>query len=250
MKLAALKTKLEVLTGTSIGKVYFDWQEYMNETGVTKTYPVVLWSLSGARFTDDARTTPAQPQKKLTCTVFAIASFNANTQDKITVWDTLEGYFKAYLNKMNESSGLLIENIDRVNGEYAGEGLISVDSEIGIMYKDVVIKMFCSQAPPVLKSAVVEDATPTLITLTYDVPLDEDSPPDTWMYMINDTFIDTLEVVDNQVLLHLAPTHPVTEAMDIYISYDADGDGTTLKASYGDEAIDLSFFAVTNNVTA
>jgi hypothetical protein len=139
--LANLKAKLIVLTGTSIGEVLFDWQEYLNEVR-TKTYPVVLWSLNNAKFKNDIRTSTIQKVKPLTLNVFAINSFDALTQDKITVWDTLEGYFNIYLNKMNETTGISIENINEIDGEYFPEGLLSVDSELGIGYK-ITLKIYC-----------------------------------------------------------------------------------------------------------
>ena len=141
MTLAALKTALMTLTGTTIGEVYFDYQIYLNEVR-TKTYPGVIWLLDGAEFEEDYRTT-IQKTKIFTMTVFAIASFNANEQDKLTEWDTLESKFKVYLNKMNENSSLEIMNIDKIKGQYAGEGLISADQEIGIMYKGVQVKLYC-----------------------------------------------------------------------------------------------------------
>lgn len=141
MTLATLKTKLQVLTGTSIGQVLFDWQEYLNEVA-TKTYPVVLWSLNGAKFKKDARTTSIQKIKTITLTAFIITSFDGLTQDKITVWDTIEGYFDIYLNAMNNTAGIQIQGIEEISGEYYPEGLLSVDSEVGIGYQ-VTIKMFC-----------------------------------------------------------------------------------------------------------
>ena len=141
MLLSALKAKLVIVTGTSIGEVLFDWQEYLNEVR-TKTYPVVLWSLSGAKFSKDIRTDTIQKIKLLTLTVFAINAYDINTQDKITVWDTLEGYFDVYLNAIHATAGLSIVGVDALEGEYFPEGLLSVDSEIGIGYK-VTLKMWC-----------------------------------------------------------------------------------------------------------
>lgn len=143
MTLAALKTILTTLTGTQIGSVYFDWQKYLNETR-SKTYPVVLWSLGGAKFTEDKRTSTIQKEKEMTMTVFAIMKFNQNTDDKITVWDALESKFNVYLNAMNNNSRIQIMNIDEIKGEYVPEGMISADIEIGIMFTEVKIKMFCS----------------------------------------------------------------------------------------------------------
>ena len=142
MTLAALKTKLQTLTGTSIGEVIFDWQDYLNDTR-TKTYPVVLWNMDGMSFTNDIRTYTSPKQKPLTLSVYIIASFDYNTSDKITVWDTIEAYLNVYLNAVNEMAGLTIENIDKLKGVYYGLDPLTPDSDIGVEYKDVVIKMWC-----------------------------------------------------------------------------------------------------------
>ena len=142
MTLTALKTALSTLTGTTIGEVFFDWQIYLNEKR-SKTYPCVLWMLDGAEFSDDYRTDAIQKTKIFTLSAYAIASFNANSQDKLTEWDTLEGKVKTYLNAMNANSSLQILNISEVKGQYVGEGLISADQEIGINYRNVQIKMYC-----------------------------------------------------------------------------------------------------------
>lgn len=141
MTLASLKLLLETVTGTSVSEVYFDWKKYLNKPD--KSYPCVLWSLDGASFTRDVRTSTVQESKVITCTVFAIAYFDFVSQDKITVWDTLEAQFETYLNKINDTSNLQLVNIDEMKGEYIGEGMISASKEIGIMYRDVQIKLFC-----------------------------------------------------------------------------------------------------------
>ena len=139
--LAQLKAKLIVVTDTSIGEVLFDWSQYLNEVR-KKTYPIVLWSLNGMTFTKDVRSSTIQKVKVLTIKVFAINTFDVNTEDKITVWDTLETYFDVYINAMNDTDGIQIFNIDEIEGEYYPEGLLSVDSEVGISY-EVTLKMFC-----------------------------------------------------------------------------------------------------------
>ena len=139
--LAAIKAKLIVISGTSIGEVLFDWMQYLNESR-TKTYPIVLWSLNNAKFTNDIRTGTIQKVKTITLNCFIITSFDAVTQDKITVWDTIEGYFNVYLNKINETAGLSIENINKLKGEYFPEGLLSIDSEVGIGY-EIVLNSYC-----------------------------------------------------------------------------------------------------------
>lgn len=143
MTLQALKNILTVTTGTAIGQVFFDWQAYLNETR-SKTYPCVLWSLGGAKFTEDKRTATLQKVKELTLTCYAISNFNISTDDKITVWDTLEAQFNTYLNAMDSNARIKIANINEIKGEYVPEGMISADVEIGIMFTDVKILMYCS----------------------------------------------------------------------------------------------------------
>lgn len=142
MTLETLQTKLKVVTGTEMGEVFFDWIRYMNETP-SKNYPCVLWMLDGAKFGTDMRSSTTRKTKQFTLTVYAIASFNMDTQNKIAVWDTLEEQFKGYLNAMNNDSGLTIENISDIKGQYAGMGLISADKEIGIRFESVIVKMWC-----------------------------------------------------------------------------------------------------------
>jgi len=142
MTLSALKTKLQTLTGTTIGEVIFDWQDYMNDAR-QKVYPVVLWVMDGMEFTNDIRTGTIQKQKPLTLSVYIIESFNYDTSDKIVVWDTIEDQLNVYLNKVNEMTGLTIENIDKLKGTYYGIEPLTPDSDIGIAYKDIVLKLWC-----------------------------------------------------------------------------------------------------------
>lgn len=141
MTLAALKVKLLVVSGTDILKVYFEWAEYLNENSIGKQYPLVLWSLSGSKFTKDIRTATIQKVKILTLDVFAVKDL-ATTEDKITVWDALEEDFDAYINAVNAMTGLSVGNIDKIEGEYFPEGLLSIESEIGIGYR-IELKIFC-----------------------------------------------------------------------------------------------------------
>lgn len=108
-----------------------------------KSYPHVLWSLDGASFVRDVRSTTLQETKVITCTVFAVAFFDFQNDDKITVWDTLEAQFETYLNTINDNTQLQILNISELKGEYLAEGTTSAAKEIGIMYRDVQIRLFC-----------------------------------------------------------------------------------------------------------
>ena len=141
MKLATLRTKLSVIAGTNIGQVFFDWKSYLNITR-SKTYPVALWSFDNAKFVNDIRTLDIQQIKDFTITVFAIMNYKIG-DDKIPIWDTLEQYFYDYLNKINTNDMVVqIYNIDKINGQYIPEGMISADSEIGIM-ADIILRTYC-----------------------------------------------------------------------------------------------------------
>lgn len=141
MNLSTLKTRLQTITGTDIGEVMFDFDEYLN-INHAKTYPLVLWSFAGADFDKDSRTSSIQKNKSLKLTAFIFTNCAYGTEDKITAWDLLEGYFDTYISKMNEMSDLQIENINKIKGRYLEEKK-SADLEVGIMYQGITINTFC-----------------------------------------------------------------------------------------------------------
>lgn len=141
MTLSELKTQLQIITGTSIAEVIFDWNEYLLVTRVI-SYPAVLWEIGGAKFKKDIRTIPTQPVKRLSLKVFAMQLYDSNSQDKITVWDQIEGYLDVYLNKVHANSKIEIENINEVQGTYYGLGAKDLEREIGLSY-DITLKIYC-----------------------------------------------------------------------------------------------------------
>jgi len=143
MTLAALQALLESITGTSFGKIIMDSTLYFNSQR-EKTYPYVLWAMDGAPFEKDDRSTTIQIKKILTLTAFAVQKFDPDTQSRITVWDSIEGYFDTYLNKINALSNVKIINIDNIKGVYLHEGENSADKEIGIMYPKIIIEAYCN----------------------------------------------------------------------------------------------------------
>jgi hypothetical protein len=141
MTLNTLRTLLQTLTGTSIVNVYFDWKRYLNKPD--KGYPHVLWSLNGASFSRDARVSTVKNKKILICSAFAVAYYDFQNTDDIPTYDTLEGQFEVYINKINAMSGLKVLNIDNLKGVYLSEGSTSAAKEIGIMYENIQIEMNC-----------------------------------------------------------------------------------------------------------
>jgi hypothetical protein len=146
MKLATLKSKLQIVTGTNISQVFVDWKEYLNLTR-SKTYPCVLWSFNGMEFSSDIRpvSQDIQQMKEFKITVFAIMSYNVDTDDKILVWDQLESDFYDYLNAINTNDRVVqVWNMDNIKGQYVPEGMISAGSEIGIRFGEVILRTFCN----------------------------------------------------------------------------------------------------------
>lgn len=135
-----------------------------------------------------------------------------------------------------------------VEGSIVGLGIKGLISQLGIT--GTIEESGVSNATPVLQSIVVENATPTIITLTYDIALDEDRIPDTALYTINDTFINTIEVSGTTVLLNLDSEYPCVYGTTYLLSYDKDGDGTNLHSFAGVEAASFTEETVTNNVEA
>jgi len=142
MTLTQLQTKLQTLTGTSIAEVIVDSDIYFT-TGREKQYPFILWMFDSAKFDKDYRTSTIQEVKIITMPAFIIINYDHDEDDKFETWDTIEGYFKTYINKINELSNIQIFNIDALKGIYIWEGERSPDKELGIMFPEITIKMFC-----------------------------------------------------------------------------------------------------------
>jgi hypothetical protein len=144
MKLKTLEAKLKNVAGTNIGEVLMDWKVFL-DIKRSKVYPVVLWSMNNAKFKNDIRPIDIQQIKEFTFTVFAIMNYDANTQDRTVLWDTLEDNFYDYLNAVNSRDQVVqVISIDNIEGEYVPEGMLSADSEIGIMAQ-IKIRTYCNE---------------------------------------------------------------------------------------------------------
>ena len=143
MTLTTLKAALQTITGTDISEVIFDSELYFNTTR-EKSYPFVLWSLDGAKFEEDLRTTTIQKTSLITIpAVFIVINYDSRIDDKIATWDIIKGYFDTYINKLDALSSIKIVDIDKLKGVYLQEGANSADKELGIMFPNLVIKTFC-----------------------------------------------------------------------------------------------------------
>lgn len=147
MTLQNLKDKLQDVSDTDIGQVFMDQSKYLANTAHNeKTYPVIVWCFNNAKFQKDHRTATIQKVKTVIVTVFVMVYFDQFTDSediKLNAWDLAEGYFDAYINKIDQDVALQVVNIGQLKGQYMPEGSIDQNKEIGIMYEGVELKMFC-----------------------------------------------------------------------------------------------------------
>jgi hypothetical protein len=150
MTLQTLKDKLQDVSDTDIGQVFLDQSKYLANTAhVEKTYPVIVWCFNNAKFQKDHRSTTIQKIKTVIVTVFVMVYFDQFTDSedvKLTAWDLAEGYFEAYINKIDSDHCIQVVNIQQLKGQYMPEGSIDQNKEIGIMYEGVELKLFCNDS--------------------------------------------------------------------------------------------------------
>ena len=138
------KTYASNLPATGIAKVYFEMSDVKNDASV-KTWPFVYWDMSTASFIENDRTN----KRKLKITCYAVDQWIAEeetTNTKIKAWDSLHVNFKAYLAKLEtlESTyNCQVQGKNEINAELFDRGGFSVEEDIAIAYKDLVIEIMC-----------------------------------------------------------------------------------------------------------
>lgn len=102
-----------------------------------------------------------------------------------------------------------------------------------------------SGTAPVFVSAVVENATPTKVTLTYDQALDETSTPATGDFTVTSETVSEVLVTGSTVVLTLSAAMTVFDAHSVTYTKGAN----TIRGSVGGlEADSLGATAITNNI--
>lgn len=141
--LVKLKSLLVNVPATGIKSVYFDLNQLIN-TEVNKTYPFVFWDLNTLKGVDNQRA----GKVKLSITCYAVNKYinEEQTTDKITEWDALATNFKAYLDNLSTietaySAQML--NRNDIDFELFDRGIVSIDEEIAIAYKQIQIEVYC-----------------------------------------------------------------------------------------------------------
>lgn len=136
MNLSTLKSNLEIITGTEIKQVLFDFSEILNET-LDKSYPLIFWDIDNSTWVENIR----KNEQYITMNVFIISSEGIYTGDKFEVWDTIEGQLKGYLAVLGTQQHLQITS-DEITKEYYPPALLTVDGELGIRY-EMKFKLLC-----------------------------------------------------------------------------------------------------------
>jgi hypothetical protein len=138
------KTYVSNLPTTGIAKVYFEMNDVKNDASV-KTWPFVYWDMSTASFVENDRT----GKRKLKITCYAVDQWIAEeetTNTKIKAWDTLHFAFKAYLAKLETletTYNCQVQGKNELNCQLYDRGGFSVEEDIAIEYKDIVIEIMC-----------------------------------------------------------------------------------------------------------
>ncbi|MBA7516911.1 hypothetical protein ES705_08960 [subsurface metagenome] len=100
-------------------------------------------------------------------------------------------------------------------------------------------------------SSAVEDTTPTILTMTYDIDLDNDSVPAAAAFDVQVFYspmtVNSVSIVSNMAHLELAS--PIVYGDIITIAY-IKPPGTKIQSTLGGEASSISSQSVTNNVKA
>jgi len=136
MNLTTLKARLEVVTGTDIQKVTFDFEDALNRD-LDKEYPMVFWDIDNSAFTKNI----SDGKETFVANVFIVGPFDHDADDKFTRWDELIDDLEAYLVVVSNLADISLGSLN-VEKELYPAGILSVDDEIGVRYR-VTWKLWC-----------------------------------------------------------------------------------------------------------
>ncbi len=145
MKIAYLKTQLEIITGSSVAKVYFDRNHIVN-TDRAKLYPYVFWDLNSYKsvmsWTNTAREKESVTMKAY-CVGYLDKDALARSFDSMeAMYDTIRDAFRSYIGVVNANTYISVMNLESMNNELFPFG-ISIDSEVAVSF-DVSFQLFCN----------------------------------------------------------------------------------------------------------
>ena len=135
MKLTELKTALETVGTTGVQMVIFEYPDKLNVTEPYKVYPLIYWDLNSLKVSGDLR----EGEAAITMNCFILKNYDGKavpaieSDTKFETWDDLHEVFAAYVEGIN-NAGLNYQIFTATDWELYGQGIMSVDYEIGIGY--------------------------------------------------------------------------------------------------------------------
>ena len=145
MTLASLKSYLDgAKSGTDISLVLFDFLEYA-DTNLAKTYPLAVWDIGNLKGTKNLRQTSGL-SAVIEIDLYAMNLVTPEddiTPGSLVKWDALEADLLAYLTAVNALAYIKVLNLDSIEFEYYPAGILSMEREVGVLYRAVKLELWC-----------------------------------------------------------------------------------------------------------
>lgn len=144
MTLQQLKTYLDdAKTGTNIQMVLFDFLFYANLKNKAKEYPLVIWDIDNLTGNKDirAKATDSRLNIDMYC-LNLVTPEDDKGEAKLPVWDQIEADMQTYLRKVGALEFVEIPEFT-VNFEYYPAGMLSMEREMGVLYRQIPLKLWC-----------------------------------------------------------------------------------------------------------
>ncbi len=146
MTLEQLRTDLDsAKTGTNIAMVIFDFLTYANIENKRKEYPLIVWDIDNLTGTKNLR---AENEISGTMAIDMYCMQLVTPEDdmaenKLVVWDDIEAAMLTYLHQVNGLSHVSIPNLTEIEYEYYPAGMLSMERELGVLYKSIGLQIWC-----------------------------------------------------------------------------------------------------------
>lgn len=145
MTLEGLKALLQgAKDDTNVKMVMFDFLAYAN-VELNKDYPLIVWDLDNLTGNKNLRATVGV-SGLLTIDMYCMSLVTPEDDvagAKLPVWDSIEADMLAYLTEVNAVSTLAVKNLDTVSFEYYPAGMLSMERELGVVYKGIQLELWC-----------------------------------------------------------------------------------------------------------
>jgi hypothetical protein len=186
---------------------------------------------------------------------FPITNSSADTKQKYFLNDdnSVGGTTIAY-----EGSGMTFKGRDATGALKGSNNAVLITSESGahgqelsngnLTWEGAYTWTLVDLIAPALVSAVIENAAPSTVVVTYNEPLDITSVPNTTSFTINVNPVTNVSLSGNVATLTL--TNPINNGDVVTLGYSSGGGGNPIQDLSGNSSGSISSFPVTNNVAS